>query len=72
MLFAIVENVLSDEISEAAEEAVDGLIEAADDTGGATPALVAASMATVVRGVAMLALGAVVAPPAARSGAEGH
>ena len=63
MLREAVENLLSYD-SEAAEEAVGSLYEAAVEAGGAAAA---ASTAAVARGAPEVALGARVAPPAARS-----
>ena len=71
MLLEAVENLLSDD-SEAAEEAVAGLHEAAAEAGGVAAAAAAASTAAVATGAPEMALGARVAPPAARSEVEGH
>ena len=68
MLLETVEIFLSDD-NEAAEEAVASLHEAAAEAGGAAAA---ASTAAVARGAPAVAFGAHVAPPAARSEAEGH
>lgn len=67
------ENLLSHESSEAAQEPVADLHEAADDPGGAAAAAAAAGgSAAVATGAAEVALGADVAPPAATSEAEGY
>ena len=68
MLLSTVKNLLSDESSEAAVEAVAGLHEAAADAGGSA----AAAAAAVARGASEVALGADVALPAATSDAEDH
>ena len=70
ILLEIVENLRSDD-SEAAEEAVAGLHEAAAEAGCAAAAAAAASTAAVARGAPEVALGARVAPPPARSDAGG-
>ena len=68
ILLSTVENLLSDESSEVAVEAVGGLHEAAADSGGSA----AAAAAAVARGASEAALGAGVALPAATSDAEDH
>ena len=71
MILETVENLLSHD-SKAAEEAVAGLHEAAAEAGGVAAAAAAASTAAVATGAPEMALGARVAPPAARSEVEGH
>ena len=68
MLLSTVQNLLSDKSSDAAEEAVASLPQAAADGVGSAAAVADA----VARGALEVALGADVAPPAATSDAEGH
>lgn len=71
MLLETVENLLSDESSEAAEEACAALHEAAADAGGAAAAAAAATSSAVARGAAAVTLGADMAQPGATSETAG-